>query len=154
LSWAGSPNSKSDAKRSIELQAMLPLLARTDIHFYSLQRDLRGGDEDILRSNPLITHLGDGLESFDDTAAIVSQFDLIISSDTVLAHLAGALGKTVWILLPFTPDWRWLLDRDDSPWYPTARLFRQTENRDWESVIKRVQDAFREFTAKSPAKPH
>jgi ADP-heptose:LPS heptosyltransferase len=84
------------------------------------------------------THLGGELEDFDDTAAIVSRLDLVVSVDTSLAHLAGALGKPVWILLPFLPDWRWLLDREDSPWYPTARLFRQQRVGDWKSVIMRV----------------
>jgi ADP-heptose:LPS heptosyltransferase len=148
LCWAGNPNFKSDSNRSIGLQPLLPLLARTDIHFFSLQKDLREGDEKILRINPLITHIGDEIETFEDTAAIISQFDLVISCDTSIVHLAGALGKPVWILLSFTPDWRWLLDRDDSPWYPTARLFRQTGTRDWESVIKHVRDALREFTVK------
>jgi tetratricopeptide (TPR) repeat protein len=146
LSWAGNPNFKNDFSRSIGLLPMLPLLSRTDMHFFSLQKDLREGDREILRSNPLITHLGDEIETFDDTAAIVSLLDLVISSDTSSVHLAGALGKPVWILLSFVPDWRWLLDRDDSPWYPTARLFRQTETREWQSVIRRVQDALRDLT--------
>jgi len=78
---------------------------------------------------------------FTDTAAAVSNVDLVISVDTSVAHLAGALGKPVWVLLPLCPDWRWLLDRDDSPWYPTARLFRQPDIGDWESVVGRVRGA-------------
>jgi tetratricopeptide (TPR) repeat protein len=146
LGWAGNPNFKSDFSRSIGLPPMLPLLARTDLHFFGLQKDLREGDREILRGNPLITHLGDEIETFSDTAAIISLLDLVISSDTSIVHLACALGKPVWILLPFVPDWRWLLDRDDSPWYPTARLFRQTETREWQGVIRRVQNALRDLT--------
>jgi ADP-heptose:LPS heptosyltransferase len=82
--------------------------------------------------------LGDQITAFEDAAALVSLLDLVISSDTSMVHLAGALGKPVWILLPFVPDWRWLLDRDDSPWYPTARLFRQPGPGDWMHVVERI----------------
>ena len=93
---------------------------------------------ELLGSHPEIEALGQDIESFADTAAIVSLMDLVISSDTSVVHLAGALGKPTWILLPFVPDWRWLLDRNDSPWYPTARLFRQTKLGDWSGVVERV----------------
>jgi hypothetical protein len=83
----------------------------------------------------------DGEDAFLDTAAIMSALDLVITSDTAIAHLAGALGKPVWIALKFVPDWRWLLDRTDSPWYPTARLFRQTRMDDWQSVMREMADA-------------
>jgi ADP-heptose:LPS heptosyltransferase len=86
------------------------------------------------------------LGDFSDTAALTSQLDLVISVDTSVAHLAGALGKPVWVLLTHAPDWRWLLDRDDSPWYPSARLFRQRETREWGSVTTQVRDALLEFT--------
>jgi ADP-heptose:LPS heptosyltransferase len=116
------------------------LLSLAGIEFLSLQKDLRDGDRDILRSNPHVMHLGDAMEDFSDTAAVISLVDLVITSDTSVAHLAGALGKPVWVLLQYVADWRWLLDRSDSPWYPTARLFRQPEIDDWESVIRRVKD--------------
>ena len=90
-------------------------------------------------------HFGDDIKDFADTAALISNLDLVISIDTAVAHLAGAMGKPVWILLPFIADWRWLLDRDDSPWYPTARLFRQDDTRTWDSVIARVHAALDEF---------
>ena len=95
----------------------------------------------MLANYPRVTHLGDDIETFADTAAIVSLLDLVISVDTSVAHLAGALGRPVWTLLPFTPDWRWLLGRTDSPWYPTAQLFRQTRWGDWNGVINRVSAA-------------
>ena len=86
-----------------------------------------------------VTALGAELRDFDDTAAVLGLCDLVITVDTAVAHLAGALGRPTWILLPFAPDWRWLLERDDSPWYPTARLYRQPAAGDWESVIARVR---------------
>jgi ADP-heptose:LPS heptosyltransferase len=94
-----------------------------------------------------LLRFGRELGDFSDTAALISQLDLVISVDTAVAHLAGALGKPVWILLTHAPDWRWLLNRDHSPWYPSARLFRQHETREWDSVTMRVREALREFTA-------
>jgi Tetratricopeptide repeat/Glycosyltransferase family 9 (heptosyltransferase) len=136
IAWAGSRN--NDRNRSISLRDVLPLLAQTGVQLFSLQKDLRDGDAEFLHDFGQVTHLGGELATFDDTAAIVSRLDLVVSVDTSLAHLAGALGKPVWVLLPFFPDWRWLLDREDSPWYPTARLFRQERVGDWKSVIMRV----------------
>ncbi len=144
LVWSGNPRHRDDRKRSIELKALSPLfdVAAT---FVSLQKDLRAGDEATLAERGDIIRLGPSLESFADTAALISQLDLVISVDTSVAHLAGALGRPVWVLLPFVPDWRWLLDRDDSPWYPTARLFRQTGSRDWRGVVERVRAALHQL---------
>jgi hypothetical protein len=138
ICWAGNSNFPGDRSRSIGLSPMLPLLANTDVQFFSVQKDLRAGDDEILHNHPHFIHLGDEIQTFSDTAAIISLMDLVISSDTSVVHLAGALGKPIWVLLQFVPDWRWLLDRDDSPWYPTARLFRQDDTRLWENVIARV----------------
>jgi tetratricopeptide (TPR) repeat protein len=143
INWAGSPTFRHDPARSIGLARMLPLLAQSGVQFFSLQKDLRDGDAETLRGEPRIEALGGQIESFADTAAIISLIDLVISSDTSVVHLAGALGKPVWILLPFVPDWRWLLDREDSPWYPTARLFRQPALGDWNGVIGQVSAALR-----------
>jgi tetratricopeptide (TPR) repeat protein len=145
ISWAGNPKFRTDFNRSIGLRLLLPLLAQTGVQFFGLQKDLREGDREILRQKPQIAHLGEEIESFDDTAAIISLMDLVISSDTSIVHLAGALGKPIWILLQLVPDWRWLLDREDSPWYPTARLFRQNETREWNDVIARVHAALHDF---------
>ena len=93
----------------------------------------------------------DELKDFSDTAAVIDQLDLVITVDTSIAHLAGAMGKPVWVLLPYNSDWRWLVDRDDSPWYPTARLFRQDITRYWASVIARVQVALRAIVPNAPA---
>jgi tetratricopeptide (TPR) repeat protein len=138
INWAGNPTFRHDETRSIGLARMLPLLAQSGVQFFALQKDMRDGDAEILGSEPRISALGSQIETFADTAAIISQLDLVISSDTSVVHLAGALGKQVWILLQFVPDWRWLLGRDDSPWYPTARLFRQTEFGGWSGVIEKV----------------
>jgi len=145
ICWAGNPNFEGDLSRSIGLRPLLPLLTGRDAQFFSIQKDLRAEDSEILQNNPQITHLGKEIETFGDTAAIISMMDMVISSDTSVVHLAGALGKPVWILLQFVPDWRWLLDRDDCPWYPSARLFRQDGTRGWDGVIRRVQDALRDF---------
>ena len=138
IAWAGNPAFNGDRTRSIGLPRLSPLLSVAGVELYSIQRDLRDGDRDILRRHPQVVQLGDAMEDFDDTAAIISLLDLVISSDTSVVHLAGAMGKPVWILLQYAADWRWLMGRDDSPWYPTARLFRQPAIDDWESVVARV----------------
>ena len=125
------------------MQPLLPLLGVPGVQFISLQKDLRDGDEDLLRRHPHVIHLGDQIEDFSDTAAIMSLLDLIISSDTAPVHLAGALGGPVWVLLQKQPDWRWMFDREDCPWYATARLFRQPIAGDWDSVVQQVAAALR-----------
>ena len=148
LVWAGNPGHERDRERSIGLRAFVPLLDTfgADVTFVSLQKDIRAEDAALLRERADILDYGNMLEDFSDTAALMSQLDLIISVDTSVAHLAGAIGKPVWILLTYFPDWRWLLGRDDSPWYPTARLFRQDESRTWDGVIARVGQALRKLT--------
>src|SRR5262249_41111286 len=128
----------------IQLSALLPLLD-FDATYVSLQPVVRAGDASVLQSRSDLLHFGDELKTFADTAALISNLDLVISVDTSVVHLAGALAKPVWALLPFIPDWRWLLDREDSPWYPTARLFRQDETRNWDNVIARICAKLHEF---------
>jgi tetratricopeptide (TPR) repeat protein len=144
LAWSGRPAHTNDHNRSIPLESMLPLLDGIDATFVSLQRDVRPADTKLLRERSDILHFGNDLKSFSDTAALIASLDLIVSVDTSVGHLAGALAKPVWLLLPHIPDWRWLLDRDDTPWYPTARLLRQDETRRWEPVITRVHACLRE----------
>jgi tetratricopeptide (TPR) repeat protein len=141
IAWAGSAAHRNDHNRTISLGAFLSCLAGVDATYVSLQPDLRSGDAAVLDGRSDVLHFGDELKDFSDTAALISNLDLIIAVDTSVAHLAGALGKPVWLLLPFIPDWRWLLDRDDSPWYPTARLFRQGDSRRWDGVLARVNAA-------------
>jgi tetratricopeptide (TPR) repeat protein len=140
LAWSGKPTHRGDHRRSMPLRTLLPLLD-VEATFVSLQYEARPGDAAVLRTCPDLLDCSDELRDFSDTAALVANLDLVITVDTSVAHLAGALAKPVWVLLPFVPDWRWLLDRDDSPWYPTARLFRQDETRTWEGVIARVHTA-------------
>ena len=137
LVWSGSTLHKDDHNRSIPLADIVKLVSG-QAQFVSLQKEVRTEDLLILDERKDIRHFGDELEDFADTAALIEQVDVVITVDTSVAHLAGALGKRVWILLQFDPDWRWLLDRDDSPWYRTARLFRQPAFGDWASVIRRV----------------
>jgi hypothetical protein len=137
--WAGGRDFKGDRNRSIGLQQFQALFDVPGISFVSLQRDLRDGDAERLQQQPDVLHLGGRLTDFADTAAVISMLDLVISVDTSVAHLAGALGKAVWILLPAVADFRWMLDRADSPWYPTARLFRQPKSGDWDDVLAKVK---------------
>jgi tetratricopeptide (TPR) repeat protein len=151
LVWSGNPVHNNDRNRSMPLESLLPLLD-VKAQFVSLQKDVRACDEALLRERNDILQVGAELRSFVDTAALIEHLDLVISVDTSVAHLTGALGRPVWIFLPYVPDWRWLLDREDSPWYPTARLFRQSERREWRSVVDEVQRALVEFVAAGPSR--
>jgi Tfp pilus assembly protein PilF len=144
--WSGQPSHKNDANRSIALARLATLFEDSPISCFSLQSDLRAADDEVLRGWPNLVHLGGGLRDFADTAAIISLLDVVISVDTAVAHLAGALGKPVMILLPYAADFRWMRNREDSPWYPTAKLFRQPAFGDWDSVIGRVRDELRQLS--------
>jgi Tfp pilus assembly protein PilF len=141
LVWAGGRVFAGDRHRTIGLEAMTPLLGDARIRYVSLHTELREEDAPLMAAHPEVIHFGEELKDFADTAAAIAQLDLVISVDTAVAHLAGAMARPVWILLPFNPDFRWLLGRDDSPWYPTARLFRQPTADDWTSVVARVREA-------------
>ena len=137
LVWSGNPKHSNDRNRSMPLSAMTPLLD-LDATFVSLQKDLRPEDRTTLADTEIID-LTAHLTDFVETAALVTCLDLVITVDTSVAHLAAGLGRPTWILLPFTPDYRWLLDRTDSPWYPSVRLFRQTETREYAGVVEKVR---------------
>ena len=139
LVWAGNPDYSADAMRSIGLARLAPILSVPGVQFVSLHREVRAEDAPHLRNAPHVIHFGAELADFADTAAVVAQLDLVIGSDTAVIHLAGALAKPVWLLTKFSPDWRWLLDREDNPWYPTFKLYRQPRIGDWESVVARVR---------------
>jgi hypothetical protein len=141
LIWAGSR--ASQARSAIPPATLEPLLRRPAIEFHCLQKELRDEDRSWLDRTGLVTTHDAMLRDFADTAALIEAMDLVISIDTAVAHLAGALAKPVWIMLAFNPDWRWMLGREDSPWYPTARLFRQSKPGDWEGVVSTVADALR-----------
>jgi tetratricopeptide (TPR) repeat protein len=152
LVWAGNPRkelpscNQVDGLRSMEFAKLAPLLEVADCEFYSLQK----GDDAVaqLRASTLRQHVvdwTDDLRDFSDTAALIENLDLVIAVDTAVAHLAGALNKPIWLLNRYNTCWRWLLDREDSPWYPTARLFRQDASRTWDGVVTRVCAALRDY---------
>jgi Flp pilus assembly protein TadD len=143
LVWAGNPEFKDDHRRSPGLAALLPLLDVPGVTFFALQKGAGRADLAALNTHlgPNFTDLGPEIRDFVDTAAIMDTLDLVISSCTAPPHLAGALGRPVWILLPYSADWRWLAHGDGSPWYPTARLFRQDRPGDWATVVGRVRAA-------------
>jgi len=137
LAWAGNPSHVNDRNRSIAFARLAPLLSTPGITFVGVQPDDKSGGNADSRVGGFV-NLGGDLRDFGDSAAVVSLCDLVISVDTAVAHLAAAMGLPTFVLLPFWPDWRWTLDRDASPWYPAARLFRQQIDGDWDSVIARV----------------
>ena len=137
VAWSGNADHFNDRNRSIPFACLAPLLS-IPARFVSIQRDVRSADVAGLTAERRVTHLGGELENFTDTAAVIALSDLVICADTAVAHLAGAMGRPLWVLIPFQPDWRWTLDGEMSPWYPTARLFRQASLGDWDSVIARV----------------
>ena len=132
LVWSGNPLHGNDRSRSIPLDRFIRI-ANGPFEFVCLQQDIRAADQPALEQRPDIRRFAERLADLQDTAALMHHMDLVISVDSALAHLAGALGIRVWILLPNNPDWRWQQDREDSPWYPTARLFRQPRPGDWQS---------------------
>ncbi|WP_454017561.1 tetratricopeptide repeat protein [Azospirillum sp. Marseille-Q6669] len=142
LVWAGNPNHRNDRNRSIPVERLAPLLDAPGLRLFSLQT----GDAKAARPATL-PDLTAGIRDFADSAAILANLDLVIAVDTATIHLAGALGVPAWLLLPYAPDWRWLLDRADSPWYPSLRLFRQPSPGDWDSVLRAVAAALERFTA-------
>ncbi len=148
--WAGNPSHKHDRWRSIPLPLLAAALQGCQARFYSLQKDLTGSDAATLALHPQFADCSTLIDDFADTAGLLAQLDLVITVDSAVAHLAGALGRPVWILLPFSPDWRWMLGRDNSPWYPTAQLFRQPAPGDWQSVLAKVHGAIAAGKASPP----
>lgn len=145
LVWAGSPTHKKDRLRSMTLQQLQPMCQVGEASFYSLQKGKSVSQ--IAEASLPITNLDSEIRDFSDTAAAIQSLDLVIAVDTSVAHLAGALGKPVWVMLPFSPDWRWMLHREDSPWYPTMRLFRQSKPNQWGDVLERIVNELRAVTA-------
>lgn len=144
LLWAGNPRHVNDRQRSIPQEELINVAQISGLVFHSLQVNITEKQKRAL-DRVGVVDLGSSFTDFADTAAAIQALDLVITVDTSVAHLAGALGKPVWILLPFVPDWRWMLNRSDSPWYPSARLFRQPRRGDWASVLKEVKQALVEF---------
>lgn len=144
LVWSGSPTHARDAARSIALERLLPLFAVPGLSWFSLQVGARAAEARHVPAGTL-TDLAPYLGDFAQTAAAISQLDLLVTVDTAAAHVAGSLARPAWVVLDFFPDWRWLRDRDDSPWYPTVQLFRQPRHGDWGAVVERVAAELRRF---------
>jgi len=146
LAWAGSPRNTRDVERSILFEHVLPLLCIAGVEWFSLQKGAQAAD---LARAPAgrIVDLSSRLSDFAETAAALAHIDLVITVCTAVAHLAGALGKPVWLMNGFVPDWRWLAGRSDSPWYPTMRLFAQSKAGDWETVAREVGAALQQEVA-------
>jgi tetratricopeptide (TPR) repeat protein len=145
IAWSSDPRNQAASAKSLPWQALKPLLELPRVAFYSLQKGASAGDR--APTDAPFTDWTPELRDFGDTAALISELDLVVSIDTAVAHLAGALGKPVWTLASFPPDWRWLLDRPDSPWYPTMRLFRQRRRGDWNDVVAELARALAELGA-------
>jgi ADP-heptose:LPS heptosyltransferase len=145
ISWAGRPTHPDDRKRSIPLMMFAPLAAIPNARFISLQKGEAATEINKTPPGFAIEDWTDELHDFADTAALIANLDLVITADTAVAHLAGAMGKPVWVLLPFFPDWRWMMNRQDSPWYPTMKLFRQPGLGDWPDVMGRVVGELRKL---------
>ena len=143
--WAGNLKHPNDSNRSIDLHQFSVLFDIGDCEFYSLQIGAERDDIIAYNYSGTIIDLGLNFTDFFDTATAILELDLVISVDTAVAHLTGALGKQVWTLLPYIPDWRWMLDREDTPWYSSVRLFRQNETRDWSGVFAQVRSALAQY---------
>ncbi len=145
LVWAGRPDHKNDRQRSMRLEQFAPLAEIKSIRFHSLQKGPAAAQADAPPPGMDLTNWTKDLHDFTETAALIANLDLLISVDTSVAHLAGAIGKPVWVLIPFVPDFRWMLNRNDTPWYPTLKLFRQKALRDWTGPIADVTRALRQI---------
>jgi ADP-heptose:LPS heptosyltransferase len=152
LAWTGRPTHPNDRRRSMPLAQLAPLVGAAPAAFVSLQKPMPERDRETLARFPGMTDLADDLTDFGETAALMENLDLIITVDTSMGHLAGALGKPTWILIPKAADWRWMLDREDSPWYPSVRLFRQQKPGAWDGPIDRLRDALGKQRVRSPAR--
>jgi len=147
LAWSGRPTHPNDRRRSLSLERLLPLANTGRCGFVSLQKPFPAKDIDVMAGFSGLTDLSESLTDFEETAALIANLDLIITVDTSVGHLCGALGKPVWIMLSKASDWRWLIGRSDSPWYPSVRLFRQSKAGDWEPVISEVARALSSYLA-------
>jgi tetratricopeptide (TPR) repeat protein len=151
--WRGNPKHGNDANRSIHFETFRRVFEAEVGEFVCLQLNLTEPEAQVFATHPACRNPSNQIADFADTAAIVAHLDLVVAVDTSVAHLAGAMGKPVWLLLPFAPDWRWLLQREDSPWYPTMRLFRQPTAGDWDAVITTICDELRRQATAVEAPP-
>jgi regulator of sirC expression with transglutaminase-like and TPR domain len=156
IAWRGNGQNPYDRTRSLRLEQLEPLARVAGVRLISLQKGRTAEELQRVAGRFHVIDLGEGLDeegAFLDTAAVMKNLDLVVSADTAPAHLAGGLALPIWVLLPFAPEWRWLLGREDSPWYPTARLFRQRRPGDWEEVVARTAEALGRLAHGDPAVP-
>ena len=139
MCWAGNSKHQNDRNRSLPLERLAGVLSVPGIDFVSIQKDVSAAQSEFLEGHG-VRQLGHAFADFSDTAAVVALLDLVVAVDTSVAHLAGAMGRGVALLIPYSPDWRWLLDRSDSPWYPTMRIFRQDAIGNWDAPLGRLQN--------------
>ena len=152
LVWSGRPEHPNNRRRSTGLASLAPLAEVAGVAFVSLQKPMPSADRPLVAAFSGMSDLAEALADFDETAALIETCDLVIGVDTGVAHLAAALGKPVWLLLAQPADWRWLIDRDDSPWYPGVRLFRQPKPGDWDGLIRLVRSALSDWAAAPAAR--
>jgi ADP-heptose:LPS heptosyltransferase len=138
LAWTGRPTHPNDRRRSMRLARLQRLTEAGPAAFISLQKPMPAADLETMKAFNGMSDLSNELTDFGETAALIENLDLVITVDTSMGHLAGAMAKPVWILVPKAADWRWMLEREDSPWYPTARLFRQAKPGEWDAVLERL----------------
>jgi ADP-heptose:LPS heptosyltransferase len=148
VAWRGNPRHPGDRFRSFDL-AQFETIVSDQVRLFSLQKDITDDEREQLAGRLGGVDLGPRLDDFDTTAAVVANLDLVITCDSAVAHLAAATGRRVWVALPFAPDWRWLLAREDSPWYPSLRLFRQPQPGNWADVFRRIRSAVDELPAQN-----
>ena len=151
LVWAGAPANKNDRNRSMSLQELAPLAEIKSARFFSLQKGPAAAQTARPPKGMELIDFTQEFTDFADTAAMTANLDLVIAVDTSVAHLAGAMGRPVWIMIPFMPDWRWLRERSDSPWYPTVKIFRQSRQRKWPEVVQKITEALNAFSPSFPS---
>lgn len=150
LAWSGNPKHRADRSRSMALAALAPLFEVAGVQWVGLQAEATDADRAVIEATPNLVHLGPQPGGFDDLAAIVEQLDLVVTVDTAFAHLGGALGVPTWTMIAYAPDWRWLLGREDTPWYPSMRLFRQRSIGDWAPVVAKVRAELEAHRVRTP----
>jgi tetratricopeptide (TPR) repeat protein len=150
LVWSGRPQHTNDRNRSCRLADLVPLLRTPGVHFYGLQKGLEANQVENLPEDINVTNLGGELRDFSDTAAVLANLDLIITVDTAVAHLAGAMARPVWTMIPFIPDWRWAMSDETTPWYPSMRLFRQKRPKKWDHPVQRIRTKIGELNQDQP----
>jgi Tfp pilus assembly protein PilF len=148
LAWSGRPTHPNDRRRSLALDRLTPLTQAGDVNFVSVQKPFPARDADWVSKFPGLIDLSASLTDFEETAGLIANLDLVITVDTAIGHLCGAIGKPVWIMLSKASDWRWLIGRTDSPWYPSVRLFRQPRPGEWDAVIAEVANALTQWRAR------